>query len=213
VTRRVQIVRRQGRHGGRALVRFLEPEDIRKTSLLLLEREEGYDEVYLYLPAFRLVRHLAVSQRADAFFGTDVSYEDLEPKDPDDFDARWLGRASGEDAACVRLELRPRSGVESMYDRVIPCIDPERAVILRAEFHRGEELLKRLWVDPESIERHGATLMPGRVRLETPRQGTQTWVVTEAYEPVAGIPDSLFTRSNLELGDAERDREKAAAGR
>lgn len=209
VTRRVQIVRRRGPDGGRALVRFLEPEDIRKTSLLLLEREEGYDDVYLYLPAFRLVKHLSVSQRADAFFGTDVSYEDLEPKDPDDFEARWLGPSRAGERDCMRLELRPRAGQESMYDRVIPCIDPERAVILSAEFHRGNELLKRLWVDATSIERHGRVLMPGRVRIETPRRGTETLVVTEAYEAVDEVPDSLFTRSNLELGDADRDRAKA----
>jgi hypothetical protein len=46
--------------------------------------------------------------------------------------------------------------------------------------------------------------------METPGQRSSTHVGTESYEIRAGIPDQLFTTSNLEAGDADGDRRAAA---
>ena len=39
--------------------------------------------------AARLTRRLSSSQRADSFFGTDLSYEDVEPKRISDYEVVW----------------------------------------------------------------------------------------------------------------------------
>jgi hypothetical protein len=205
MTRRLQVVRKQTSRPGRALIRFLEPGDIRRTSVLVLENDTAYDDLYLYLPAFAVVRHLAAHQRGDSFFGTDISYEDLEPKRIEDYEVEALGAGTSGGPTCMRLRTRPREGVESTYDHVDSCIEQERAVILWSEFWRQEGILKRMEVEPGSIERIGKSWIPHRASVLGEAAPTRTDLVIERHEPRATLPDSLFTRRNLEFGDAVHD--------
>jgi hypothetical protein len=210
-TRRLQITRKQTGGPGRALVRFLDPPDIRRTAMLLLQRPERYDDIYLFLPAFEMVRHVAVAQRADSFFGTDIAFEDLEPKDVEQLDVR---PATATEAigghSCHPIETRPRAGFESTYERLVTCIDVERPLVLWTDFYRGGQRVKHLEVDRASVRRIGERWIPFRAVMTTPTRGTETILETESYEPRDDLPDALFTIVNLSAGDPARDRSRTA---
>ena len=44
---------------------------------MIMPDKEKDDDQWLYLPAMRKVRRISVSDRADYFLGTDLSYEDI----------------------------------------------------------------------------------------------------------------------------------------
>jgi hypothetical protein len=216
--RRLQILRRQSVRPGKALLRFLYPQDIRRTSVLILENENASDDLYVYLPAVRLTRHLSSAQRADAFFGTDLTYEDVEPKHIEDYRARWLSEEErealevGSDAdACRLMEVTAAPGFESGYERQISCIEPERAIIAWTDFYAKGQILKRLTIDPSKVKPVGDRHIPFLITIETPRRRSATRVVTEDYDLRAKIPDRLFNTWNLEAGDAKSDRAKTRA--
>jgi hypothetical protein len=212
--RRLQIIRRQSRRPGKALLRFLYPQQIRRTSVLILENENASDDLYVYLPAVKLTRHLSSAQRADSFFGTDLSYEDVEPKHIEDFRVRWSSEEDLEepesrpDGSCRRLEIRAAPGFESAYDRQISCIEPERAIILWTDFYVRGRRLKRLTIDPEKVRRIGQRYIPFLITVETSSRRSLTRIVTEDYELRSEIPDRLFDTWNLASGDARSDRAK-----
>lgn len=210
---RLQVARRQDPRPGRALVRFLEPPDIRKTALLLIENEVGYDDLYLFLPAFEMVRRVSAAQRADSFFGTDLSFEDLEPKHIGEVGVELLGEGAYGALPCVRVRTRAIDGVESMYERVESCIERRRPVILWSDFYRRGNRVKRLEVDPESIRPVGRRWIPFRFRIQALGKGSETIVTTHSYELHAEIPDGVFTTSNLQFGEPEMDRRRSGAWR
>lgn len=205
-TRRLQIVRKQSEHPGKALVRFLEPADVRGTSMLVIEREGRYDDLFLYLPAFAKVRRLSASQRGDAFFGTDIAYEDLEPRTAADFEVKAAGTSRVSNVPCVLLEVRPKT-VESSYERTVSCVEPERGMTLSTEFYSAGRLVKRLEVDPASIRHIAGHWVPFAARIES-ALGSVTLLRVEAYEVRTNIPDALFTQRNLEMGSDSIDRAK-----
>ncbi len=211
MTRRLQITRKQSSTPGRALVRFLEPGDIRGTAMLLIENKDRFDDIYLYLPSLGTVRHLAASQRADSFFGTDVSFEDLEPKMVEDVEVRSLGQgtsgAGGE--PCSLVETRPRVSADSGYERAVSCIEPRRALILWSDLYRRGRVVKRIEVDAASVREIGASHIPFRARVIGHDRETETLLATESYESRADIPDSVFSVGTLELGSPEGDRTRS----
>ena len=214
--RRLQITRRQSVQPGKALLRFLDPYKIRRTSVLILENEERADDLYVYLPAVDFTRHLSASQRADAFFGTDLSYEDVEPKHVGDFSARFAPdeattpeqRQKAAAASCVLVEIVGKPQFESAYERQISCIERERAIILWAEVYAKGRLSKRLRIDLAEVRRIGDRHIPFLITVETPRQRSVTKVITEDYDLRAEIPDRLFSTWNLAAGSAKGDRRK-----
>jgi hypothetical protein len=209
-SRRLQLTRKRSQGRGRALLRFLEPADIRRTAVLVLENPDRADDLYVYLPAARMTRHLGATQRADSFFGTDLSYEDVEPKRAEDWEASGLAWGEHRGAPCARIEIRPRAGFESSYERLDACVEVERGVLLWSEFHRGGRAVKRLEVEPASLRRVGTREFPFAMTFSTPARGSETRVLTESYELRPEIPEELFSAWNLEAGSPERDRARSA---
>jgi hypothetical protein len=208
-SRVVQITRRQSTSPGKALLRFTWPKSIRRTSVLILENEDRNDDLYVYMPSLKRTKHLASSQRGDAFFGTDLAYEDVEPKETVDWEIDLLGEGSHEGHACRKLALRPRDDFESTYERMVTCIEEERGVALWTDFYRRGKVVKRLETDPADIRAVGGRFIPFTMTVTTPGRRSQTVVSTESYELRDEIPDSLFSTWNLEVGDARRDRNHA----
>jgi hypothetical protein len=211
MTRRLQIVRKQSSESGKALLRFLSPYYVRGTSVLILENVARSDDLYVYLPAARITRHLSNAQRGDAFFGTDLAYEDIEPKNARDFQISGSKFDGGDHAVCVELELVPRASVESSYERIVSCIEPQRGVILWSDFYRKGRLVKELRVRVDRITSVGSRFIPFEMTMRTLSTGSVTSVVTESYELRGSIPESLFSTWNLEVGDADRDRKKSGS--
>jgi len=207
LTRKLQITRKQSVRPGKALVRFLEPFDIRRTSVLILENDRAADDLYVYLPALDLTRRVSAAQRADSFFGTDLSYEDIEPKRAADYEVSRIV-ADGDAEGCVRLELRAAESFESTYERMVSCIETERAIIRWSEFFRHGRPVKRLEIDRAAVEPIGSRFIPFLMTIRTLRTGSETQVRTLAYELTAEISDRLFSTWNLAAGDADRDRSR-----
>jgi hypothetical protein len=211
LVRKLQITRKQSTRPGKALVRFLEPYAVRRTSVLILERVGESDDLYVYLPSADRTRHLSTAQKADSFFGTDLSYEDIEPKRAADYEVRWV-KGDARDADCQRLEVRPRAGIESIYDLSVYCVEPSRSVVRWAEFRKGDEVVRRLEVNPASVRAVGERQIPFDMSMHRPKRGSSTRLLTESYEIRTDIPEQLFSTWNLQVGDAQRDRRRAGEG-
>jgi hypothetical protein len=210
--RRIQVTRKQSVRPGKALVRFLDPPTIRRTSVLVLENEGAYDDFWVYLPALKRTRRIGGAQRGDSFFGTDLSYEDVEPKYASDWTVELLGPDVVADWPCVSLQIVPREGYESTYEKMVSCIDPERATILRTEFYQRGERRKLLTVESEAVRAVEGRFIPFRLTMTTPKRRTETVVETTSYEIRSDVPEDLFTTWNLESGDADRDRAESGDG-
>lgn len=206
--RSVQVARRGAADGlNRMLVRFLGPGDLRGIGLLLMERPDFSYDAFLYQPALARVRRVSVAQRADAFFGTDVFFEDLEGKRPAQWRARLLRAESVAGRPALVIELQP-IGIPSGYDRVVGWFDRELPLMLRAEFYRNGRKVKDLEIDPKRILRVGSYHVPARMTFRR-ADGSVTTVEIPEIELRGALPDELFTQSVLEFGDERLDLRKA----
>ena len=58
--------------------RIVWPNRLRGMTILTIEAGERGHDAFVYMPAMKIVRRISTAQRGDSFFGTDVTYEDLE---------------------------------------------------------------------------------------------------------------------------------------
>jgi len=202
--RRVQVVRRGAGAGlNRMLLRFLGPGRLRGIGLLLLERPDGSYDAFLYQPAYRRVRRVSLAQRGDAFFGTDLTFEDLEAKRADQWRVRALRRESLAGRETFVIELRPGEA-RSAYDRVVAWFDRELPVMLRAEFYRSGGRAKVMEVDPGHITRVDGHFVPSRLTFHGGGDSSTVVVIPEV-ELRDELPEETFSTTALEFGDPRRD--------
>lgn len=186
-----------------ALIRFDSPPDVRGSAVLFQEREDGGEDMFMYLPELKRVRRISGRMVSGSMFGTDFSYEEFEhlvgasARAPGRLlpDAELEGRA----VHVVRYD-RPE-GDEGRYAFVVSQVDAESCVPLRLAFHEREgEPAKVMEVDPARVEPVQGRRVPREVVMRDVEGGTRTEIVVEEIEVDVEVAPRTFTTRALARG-------------
>lgn len=178
--------------------RLVEPEYLRGMTVLTIEAADRSHDAFLYLPSLGRVRRVTTAQRGDAFFGTDVTYEDLERQRAEDYDIGPLRsqRLDGEEVYVV--EGRPRRRHD--YARTRFSIARKDLAILEVQyFKQGALHPYRVITAPRAsmVERDGH-VVPTRLFVRNLARGTTTEVVLRQLHIDPEIDDHAFSLQALE---------------
>ncbi|MFC2076013.1 outer membrane lipoprotein-sorting protein [candidate division KSB1 bacterium] len=91
----------------RSLVVFEEPAKVKGTAMLTWEHNEADDDQWLYLPSQKKMRRIAAASKKSYFMGTDLTYEDMESEDIDEYNYTMLDPEAVDGQDCYVLEAVP----------------------------------------------------------------------------------------------------------
>jgi hypothetical protein len=135
---------RIGSHGSsKSVLRFLAPADVKGVALLVMNHPDRSSDQWMWTPAIGRERRIALQDRSTRFFGTDFSFEDLEERDTNQFEYRLVGDETIDDAACWKIESRPRETKASQYTHSFVWIRKDNYVIAQIENYKKSELVRR----------------------------------------------------------------------
>jgi hypothetical protein len=202
--RSLLILRREGTGGvgDKSLIRFLAPNDIKGTSLLVWEHPNADDERFLYLPAMGRVRRIAGEEKQQSFVGSDLTYEDIGGRDVADYtysfadqNAAWTA-PDGARLPAWALESRAQDR-DANYPRSVSLILKDRLVIVHADvYNRRNERAKV--VDVKRLERVDGIWTALDLAVSNEVQHTRTELTTTAIRYNVGLTDDDFSRRTLE---------------
>jgi hypothetical protein len=128
--------------GDKQKVVFREPPDIKGTALLTHENRTGDDDQWLYLPALRRIKRIASSTKASSFVGSELTYEDLSPRDLSKYRYKFLRDDTVDGVPVWVVESVPLFK-DSGYSRRELFVQKDNHQTLRVDFYdRKGELLK-----------------------------------------------------------------------
>jgi hypothetical protein len=200
--REFATLQRTGEDGGtQTLIRFQKPASIAGTALL---DDASLDAVWLYLPALDRVRRISSENRGGSFVNSQLYFEDLRERRPDEDEHRLLEPAIYEGVTASVLESTPRNPDNSVYSRRVSWIHPEVLLPLRVDFFEGDEQpSKRLEVQRiDRIEGHWTITQSSMTDLGS---GDRTTITVDAVRYEQGIPATLFTTGALKSSAQEAD--------
>lgn len=198
-----QIIRSAHGAASTSLVRILAPPDLRNTAILLRGELGSDHEAFVYLPSISATKRVVGSSLdRERLFGTSLVLSDL--SEPFSGEYRVL-EASGSEQQCSQLNwIRPASNSRQGYDRILTCLQEQKAVFAWLEFYRDGEAVRRLAVDESHVRRIGDRLVATEMKLF---DGSLTTSVHIEFSAELGdLPDSLFSVANLARGSSQRDR-------
>lgn len=179
---------------------FTAPVELRGMRMLMIERFDRNDDFFLYAPTQGKVRRISSAQRADAFMGTDLSYEDFERRYVVDYDISMFGRETiqGEETYAIRCKPRYESGHEYAIYYVAEL---DHAILEVRYFRRGRDGPVKIQRVPRdrmiAIDDH---IVPTQMWVENQIRDTVTEVRFSQIRINPSLPDSLFSKSALEVG-------------
>ena len=197
-SRHIQLVTKMIEGRLNSIGRLRAPEYLRGMTILTIEKDGGSHDAFVFLPSLGKVRRITTAQKGDAFFGSDVTYEDLERRRVEEFDLDALETAElyGEAVYVIRGALI-RKGNYSRAEFVVAQSDG--AILVNRYYKRGQESPYRvITASRATMVRQGGHVLPTRLIVSNELRGTTTEVLIRNLRVNPPLDDRIFTVATLE---------------
>lgn len=185
--------------GNRTLVIFDLPKDIAGTAFLAFTHRSGPDEQWLYLPALKRVKRIALNNVSSPFMGSEFSYEDIASQELEKYRFRFLGEGACPDASvkCFINEQTPLNE-NSGYARLVVWVHSGFYRTEKVEFYdRNNERLKVL-TNQDYRQYLGRYWRPGRMEMNNIQTERRTELIWGEYRFKTGLTDRDFDQNSLQ---------------
>ncbi len=183
----------------RTLVRYHKPSDVRDTGYLVINKKGAPNDQFIYLPSLRRTRRLNL--RTESVVGTDLSVEDIIPRELGDAAYRRVPDVVLGDTPCYVVEAIPTAESESGYSKFWIYVEGTHFVPLKTRYwdEAGVEV-KVLTADPASIRKIEDIWLPVRATMRHLLHETYTRLEIGWLSPNPDLPTKFFTQRQLEQG-------------
>lgn len=190
---------------------FKAPSKVKNTRILQAQKVGKQDDRWIYLPALKNVRRIPMSERYKSFVGTEMTYNDMTLREPEEDKNEMLNSSvdvtvNGTKYNCWKIKSTPIKKSEVEYSYRISWFHKDTYIPVRIEFYDKKDLSKMIKLyEVEKLE-----MVKGITGIEYPlrRQnlttnlvtGRKTRITVSKFEFDKKISNSYFTESWLRAG-------------
>lgn len=179
---------------GHTLVTLTEPAEVQGQAFLFVERDDE-DDVWMYLPAFKVTRRIEGGQKNGAFLGSHFTYADLESRSLKDGEYTLLPEEKIGKYDTYVVESKPKKGTKGDYSKVVIWVRKTDFIPMRVRFFgEGEKVIKTLFVEKLDKTSKGQTYAK-QLTLRAEGGGYTTMKIDALSE--SELDDALFTKDQL----------------
>ncbi len=194
--RKLDVKSKKVSEATQTLVALTHPKEVKGQAFLFAENKKSEDDVWMYVPAFKVTRRIEGSQKSGSFLGSHFTYADLESRDIKDAKYKRLEDDKIGKHAVYVVQSTPNKGSESDYSKVISYIRKSDSMPLKMRFFdKSGDVGKTLFVEKLDKTDNGETYVK-RMTLR-PRSGGYTTIKLEAFDDDAELADALFSKDQL----------------
>lgn len=180
-----------------SLMFFQSPSDVEGVGFLSIEQEDGDSSQWLFMPALGRSRRISSSSKDESFMGSDLSYEDLEPRVASEDQHEYLGEEAEQGVLCWKVETLCNE--DSQYSRQISWIDPQSLIALRVDyFDDRNDLVKRL--QAQDLSEAQGVWTAQRMTMEDLDRGRKTTLIWQERRDAPELSRGDFSVDTLEGG-------------
>lgn len=173
---------------------FHTPPDVKGTTFLVWKHPGKDDDRWIYMPAIKLVRRIAASDKRSSFVGSDFTYEDVSGRDVSDETHTLLREETLGDRPCYVLESKPVASAD--YVKRTSWIDKERWLPLKEEYTDARGRTARAFT-ADKVEKIGERWTVTQRTMKNLLAGQHTEVLFQNVVYDQGMADNLFTERTL----------------
>ena len=175
------------------------PTDSRGVGFLIWDYSEKNktDDLWLYLPALRMVRRISAADQNDAFLGSDLTFGDMGQRRLDEDTHRFLREEEILGREAYVVESRPKEK-RSIYSRKVSWISKKNWTLLRRDyFDLKQKLLKRQTITWQRIEGYDVWK---KTAVKNVQNGHQTFFEVSDVVVNIGLKEKDFREKALKEG-------------
>jgi len=205
----ISAVQKDAKGNSMYLLRFLSPEDEKGVSLLVLEKDGGDVDQYLYVPTMGAPKKIAPSARSSNFMGSDFTYEDMRKEKPGEWTYARLEDEKIDNTDCYVIISDPankeREKITGYTDRVI-YVDKATYDVRRIEFLDSKHKLIKQFDAYDYELTNNVTQRPHRGEMKNPGKKTNTVMMLLNSRINKPVDEKFFTLDTLQHWGLDQDK-------
>jgi hypothetical protein len=180
-------------------IRFLEPADVRGTSMLVVDNKNTSDEMWIYLPALKKTRRIVTSEKGKSFMSSEFSNADMASPSVPDFAYRHLEKSGTNNLWIIEsVPVNEDKADEYGYSKKISYIGIDNNQVQKMEFYNFDnELFKIIEIKSTFPLTDGKYMVKDMIANNLATNRKSEILFTNINEGVK-VDDSYFTVQNLE---------------
>jgi hypothetical protein len=181
------------------IIKFIEPADVRGTSMLVFDNKNSADEMWIYLPALKKTRRIVTSEKGKSFMSSEFSNADMSSPALSDFVNKHLDKSGINNQWIIEsTPVDEDKADEYGYSKKISYISIDKNQVQKMEFYNFDnELFKVIEIKSVFPLSDGKYLVKDMVanNLNTNRKSE---ILFSNISEGVKVDDSVFTIQNLE---------------
>lgn len=183
----------------RTLIKFNAPPVMAGTGLLIEDRDEAANDIWLYLPATRKLRRIAGAEKSNWFMGTEFTHEDFEDYQIPRYAFERMPDATCPPSNCYVISATPSQPAEqaaSGYSKKVYWIDQKTLYPVMIDyFDRDGKHTKHL--EAGGMSSYGTFWRPQQIEMTNFTNGRKTRLTVESREVDAPLDDYYVSKRYL----------------
>lgn len=182
------------------LQKFLSPPVLEDTGMMIVDRGDPSNDIWLYLPATRRLRRISGAEKSNWYLGTQFTYEDFEDYNLDAYRFTLRAEAAcGDGQHCWVIEAVASAEAEQEatgYGKKVYWIEKESLYPIRVDYldEEGSEV-KRLTT--AGLQKIGGYWRPSEIVMRDLRNDRRTRIRAEDRELDVDLDDYYLSRRYL----------------
>jgi len=181
------------------IIKFIEPADVRGTSMLVVDNKNSADEMWIYLPALKKTRRIVTSEKGKSFMSSEFSNADMTSPAISDFTHKHLEKSGTNNQWIIEsTPVNENKADEYGYSKKISYISIDKSQVQKMEFYNFDnELFKVIEIKSIYPLPDGKYLVKDMLANNLTTNRRSEILFSNINEGVK-IDDSNFTIQNLE---------------
>jgi hypothetical protein len=172
------------------------PLDLKDTRFLLIDRAEGRDEQFMFIPAVKRAMQVSDETRKQPFLGSDFYVSDMVRPELDAFTYRFVGEEKVEARATKLVEAVPKNPEHELYGKTVAAIDPADLLVVRVQFFDLKGAPLKVWT-LEKVEKVDGIWTPLVQKMQALQEPHESRLTLTEVQYNADLPADVFNRTYL----------------
>jgi hypothetical protein len=180
-------------------IKFLSPADVRGTAMLVVDKKNAADEMWIYLPALKRTRRIVSSEKGKSFMSSEFTNADMSSPTLSDFVNRHID-GSGKNGQWIieSIPVNEDKADEYGYSKKISFIDMDTYQVKKMEFYNFDnELFKTIVIKSVHPLEDGGYLVKDMLANNL-LTGRKSEIQFSNIVDKVNVDDSFFSLKNLE---------------
>jgi len=183
------------------MMKFMEPADVRGTTLLVFDYENKDDDMWIYMPALRKTRRIVSSDKGKNFMGSEFTNADMSKPNIDEFNYKLIGDETVDGKQCWKIESTCKTEAQEEqygFSKRITYIEKENFLAYKIEYYDLSGELLRVESISNYKKQSNGSYFAFNMEMKNVQNKRRSVMTIDKFQLGSNLTEAQFTPAMIE---------------